>query len=385
MTVAALRIGVIVNPVAGSGGPLARKGSDDLAGDEALAAVASGRAAARMLRTLQALYDARIAARFYGFEGAMAADVVGAAGFDCEPVGTAATTPSTAVDTAAAVHALLDRQVDLLLFAGGDGTARDICAALAGASLPVLGVPAGVKMHSGVFAVSPEAAAEIVGALAAGALVDIGPAEVRDIDEAAFRNGRVVSRHFGEMSVPRIGGFLQHTKQGGREVEALAVADIAAEVVADMAPDTVYVIGPGSTTAAIMDELGLSNTLLGVDVVRGGDLLASDVDEKALLTLLDDAIDVKLIVTAIGGQGHILGRGNQQLGPAVLRRVGRDNIVVVATKTKLTELDGRPLLVDSNDRALDAQFAGLIEVITGYRDRVLYPVSIDATPDSTGA
>ncbi len=375
-----LRIGLIVNPVAGSGGPLARKGSDALATVEAEVATRQGRAKARVQRALTALRDAGIALRFYGFDGAMAADVLHEANFDCEVIGAAADAPSTAQDTRRAVDRLLERDLDLLLFGGGDGTARDICTALGESKLPVLGIPAGVKMHSGVFAVSPEAVAEIVIALAQGDLVDIGPAEVRDIDETAFREGKVVSRHFGELLVPRIGGFLQHTKEGGREVEALAVADIAAEVVAEMDADALYIIGPGSTTAAIMAELGLANTLLGVDVVCGGELVASDVDAATLLRLLDQhGGETRLIITAIGGQGHVLGRGNQQLSPAVLTRIGRDNIVVVATKTKLTELEGRPLLVDTNDAELDARFAGLIEVITGYRDRVLYPLSAGTT------
>lgn len=370
-----LTVGLVVNPLAGSGGPLAQKGSDDLDPTQRQQALLEGRAAGRLQRVLSALGDAAQRLRFVCFDGAMGAALLQSLSLSHEVIGRAAASPSTAADTVAAVHAMLQRDIDLLLFVGGDGTARDICAAVGDSRLPVLGVPAGVKMHSGVFAVSPEAAAQILLALLDGGLVEIAAAEVRDIDEAAFRDGRVISKHFGELPVPGIGGFLQHTKQGGREVEALAVADIAAEVVASMEADTVYVIGPGSTTAAIMEELGLVNTLLGVDVVLNEALLASDVDAERLLTLLQQYDGpAQLIVTAIGGQGHILGRGNQQLSPAVLRHIGKDNITVVATKTKLSELQGRPLLVDSNDAQFDADCAGLIEVVTGYRDRVLYPL-----------
>ncbi len=369
----ALRIGVILNPIAGSGGPSARKGSDDLSAAETRLAIAEGRAAMRLQRCLSAL-SAQQDFEFFAFAGAMGADAVSATGFECKVVGSALSEPSTAADTVIALKALVAAGIDLLLFVGGDGTARDICSA-APPALPVLGVPAGVKMHSGVFAISPEAAAEIITALAEGKLIDFGAAEVRDIDEAAFREGRVISRHFGELAVPRLGEFLQHTKQGGLEVEALAVADIAADIVSLMQPGELYIVGPGSTTAGIMQELGLPNTLLGVDVVCDETLVAGDVDEKTLLGLLKAAGGGHLIVTAIGGQGHILGRGNQQLSPEVLRLIGRDNITVVATKTKIKSLAGRPLLVDSNDLEVDAWFSGLIEVVTGYRDRVLYPVA----------
>jgi len=268
--------------------------------------------------------------------------------------------------------------VDIIVFVGGDGTARDLYDVL-GEAFPVLGIPAGVKMHSAVFAVSPEAAGELLVQLVKGGLVGLAPREVRDIDEQAFRNDIVRSRYYGEMQVPAEGRFLQHTKIGGVENAELAAADIAAWIVETMDEGCCYIIGPGSTTAAIMDELGLPNTLLGVDVVRDSELLLSDTNEQDLLALLAQAdLDARIIVTAIGGQGHIFGRGNQQISPAVIRSVGIDNIDIVAAKSKITALEGRPLLLDTNDPQLDLELSGYRTVITGYQDQILYRLATTA-------
>lgn len=372
---ALFQLGLIINPYAGIGGPLGYKGSDGAIIRRALEAGAERRAVDRTRRALQALQPLRDSILISGFSGEMGGDAAAALGFEFEAAGRPAAEPSSADDTVAAARSLRERGVDLVLFAGGDGTARDIYRAI-GDSLPVLGLPAGVKMHSGVYAVSPESAAAIVSALVRGELVDIGREEVRDIDEEAFRQDRVRSRHYGELLVPRLGQFLQHVKSGGRESEELVLADIAAEFLEIMDEEALYIIGPGTTTRAVMEELGLPNTLLGVDAVRGGELLGSDLAADDLLRLLDEhGGPAYIVVTAIGGQGHILGRGNQQLSPAVIRKVGLDHLMVLATKTKITELAGRPLLVDTDDAELDRALEGYIPVITGYRDAVMYRVS----------
>ena len=213
-------------------------------------------------------------------------------------------------------------------------------------------------------------------ALLDGGLVDIDQAEVRDIDELAFRQGQVRSKYYGELLVPRVGGFLQHVKAGGREVEELVVADIADEVIAEMEADTLYLVGPGSTTQGVMLALGLENTLLGFDLIKDQQLLAKDLNAEDIAAALSNHRGpVKVLITAIGGQGHILGRGNQQLSPELIRQIGRENFIVLATKTKISGLAGRPLLVDSNDLALDKSWEGYIRVITGYRDAIMYRVS----------
>jgi len=281
----------------------------------------------------------------------------------------------TADDTKQAAITMADAGADIIVFVGGDGTARDVYDAL-GDTFPVLGIPAGVKMHSGVFAVSPEAAGELLLQLVAGGLVGLALQEVRDIDEQAFRENIVRSRFYGEMLVPAEGRYLQHTKIGGVESNELVAADIAAWLVETMDDDRTYIIGPGSTTAAILEELGLEGTLLGVDVVRGGELLLVDANEQDLLALLAKTEGAtSIIVTVIGGQGHVFGRGNQQISPAVIKAVGLENIEIVAAKSKISALEGRPLLLDTNDPELDVALSGYRPVITGYQDQIFYRLS----------
>jgi predicted polyphosphate/ATP-dependent NAD kinase len=369
------KLGVVVNPLAGIGGPLALKGSDGAAiVDQARSRGLALTAGPRTSEALRQLSDKRCTV--YCFAGEMGADVVRDAGFEPVIVGAAQSSPSNAEDTINAAKRLHEVGVDLIVFAGGDGTARDIYRAL-GDSVAVLGIPAGVKMHSGVYAVSPQAGGEIINQLMAGQLVDIGLAEVRDIDEDAFRQGQVRSRFYGELLVPREGRFLQHTKNSGREVEELVLADIAADVIESMSADCLYLIGPGTTPRSIMQTLSVDNTLLGVDALLDQQLIATDLDETGLLALVErHSGPVKIVITPIGGQGHILGRGNQQLSAAVIRAVGSDNIIIVATKTKITELQGRPLLVDTNDPQLDNELAGYRTVISGYHDTIIYPLGL---------
>ncbi|NVK44081.1 MAG: ATP-NAD kinase family protein [Oceanospirillaceae bacterium] len=366
------RLGLIVNPLAGVGGSVALKGSDGAeTARRALELGAEPRAAQRALQALEVLRGLPVEVLTWPAE--MGENIAREAGFAPQVLGAIDPGHTGPEDTERAARELTAAGVDLLLFAGGDGTARNICDVL-GDRQPVLGIPAGVKIHSGVYAVTPRAAGEIVAMLVRGELVTLGDQEVRDIDEEQFRQGRVRARYYGELLVPQEHRYLQHVKNGARESEELVLADIAADVVESMEPGVLYVMGSGTTVQAVMDELGLPNTLLGVDLVEDGRLVASDCTAAQLLALTQDR-DVRLVITVIGGQGHILGRGNQQLSPELVRRIGRDRIQVLATKTKLKELDGRPLIVDSGDQALDRALAGLIRVTTGYHDAVLYRVA----------
>ncbi|WP_415903345.1 ATP-NAD kinase family protein [Neptuniibacter sp. QD29_5] len=366
------KLGLIINPLAGVGGSVALKGSDgEETAKKALELGAEPKAGLRTLQALEVLQGLDIQVITYPAE--MGEEVAVKAGFEPQVIGEIESGNTHAEDTLRAAKDLVTAGVDIILFAGGDGTARNICESIAG-EVPVLGVPAGVKIHSGVYAVTPKAAGEIVGMLVKGELVTLGDQEVRDIDEEAFREGRVRAKYYGELVVPQEHRFLQHVKNGGKESEELVLDDIAADVIEKMDPDSYYVMGSGSTVAAVMEQLGLPNTLLGVDLIKDNEIVASDCTAQQLLELTEGA-HCELVITLIGGQGHIVGRGNQQLSPALLKRIGKENINVIATKTKLRELEGRPLIVDSGDPELNAKLSGVIPVTTGYHDSVLYRVA----------
>ena len=252
--------------------------------------------------------------------------------------------------------------------------ACDRIAAAVGESCHVLGIPAGCKIHSGVYGVTPAASGRVAARMIAGELLSLVDAEVMDIDEEAFRAGKVRARHYGQLLVPGDLRYVQAVKQGGRESEELVLADLAAGVVEQMEPDTLYLMGSGSTVAACMGELGLENTLLGVDLVENGRLIGQDLSAAEILTRIRGR-RCRLIITLIGGQGHLFGRGNQQLSPDVIRAVGREHIQVLATKAKLAALEGRPLLVDTDDPALNRSLSGYLRITTGYKDQVIYPVA----------
>jgi predicted polyphosphate/ATP-dependent NAD kinase len=367
------RLGLIVNPFAGIGGALALKGSDgkDIR-EKALASGAEKKANEKMAKALSVLEALSGQFLVVTAAGEMGEDVCKSMGFEHEVIYSPSHAQTEGEDSERAAKALVEANVDLILFAGGDGTARNICSVV-GSAVPVLGVPAGCKIHSGVYCVSPSAAGHVVSQMIAGELVSEMDAEVRDIDEDAFRRGKVIAKHYGEMRVPAELSYVQAVKMGGKEDEALVLDDIAAFVseLMEDEPDTYFVMGSGSTVGAIMEYLGLDNTLLGVDVVKAGELVATDVTAPSLIEITHGS-PCKVVLTVIGGQGHILGRGNQQLSPAFIRQIGKANMLVVATKQKIQALDGRPLRLDSGDAELDASLAGAFTIITGYKDKVLY-------------
>ncbi len=371
-----LTLGLIINPLAGIGGSVGLKGSDGPeVVKEAFSRGAVCKSAERAKLALDVLVSLQGKIKIVTCPNAMGENLVRDMGFQFSVVNGIASKNTSAQDTQKAAAELLASKVDIILFAGGDGTARDICSAI-GDAIPVLGIPAGVKIHSAVYAVTPRAAGEVVAQLAHGELIDVKPHDVRDIDEDAFRNNIVKAKLYGEMRVPQAGQFVQSVKQGGVEVEELVLQDIAAEIVQGMEDDVLYFIGSGKTTQAIMDELLLNNTLLGIDAVLNQQLLQADVSETDILNYLEQ-YSCRAVVSIIGGQGHIIGRGNQQFSAKVLKTLGKENITVISTKAKIAALEGRPLIVDSGDNQLDADFSGTIEVVTGFQDQILYPVGID--------
>ncbi|WP_418608637.1 ATP-NAD kinase family protein [Pseudoalteromonas sp. US3C1013] len=366
------KLGLIVNPVAGLGGTVALKGSDGE--DTAAKAIALGaepKSNSRTKAALEVLVPHQSNITIYTVNDEMGEQTAKALGFNTQVV-YQSNSPTTSDDTEAAARLLQQQGVDLILFAGGDGTARNICHAVED-SVPVLGIPAGCKIHSGVYAITPKAAGRVVEMLVKGELVTLSDADVMDIDEVAFRQGTVKAKRYGEMQVPSEVRYVQAVKNGGKETDELVLADIAAYVVSEMDADTLYVMGSGSTVGAVMEEMGLENTLLGVDLVEDQALVGQDLTAQQLLELTKER-ETKLVITLIGGQGHIFGRGNQQLSPALIKAIGRDNIIVVATKTKLQALNGRPLICDTGDSKLDDELSGYIRVTSGFNDHIMYAV-----------
>ena len=366
-------LGLIVNPIAGIGGRVGLKGSDGAETiEKARKLGALPEAPRRAVDALRVAAQARDEIELVTYPGEMGEDEARECGLSPTVVGSVTRGETTPDDTKKAALEMERMGADLVLFAGGDGTARDVCDAL-GLRLTALGIPAGVKIHSAVYAVNPRRAGELALSFLNGNTSTTREAEVMDLDEDAFRQGVVTARLYGYLRVPYESRLVQSAKSGSIASEGEAVRGIASEVVDGMAQGGLYVIGPGTTTKAIMDEFGLDSTLLGVDVVLDRRLIAADVGEREVLELVGDG-NAKIVVSVIGGQGYILGRGNQQLSPEVLRKVGKDNIIVVATKEKLASLGGRPLLVDTGEEELDAMLSTYVRVMTGFNEYAMYRI-----------
>ncbi|WP_200941707.1 ATP-NAD kinase family protein [Agromyces sp. Root1464] len=379
-------IALVVNPIAGVGGPAGLAGSDGAAVQERAEALGSRRRAAERARLALETVAARSAADasrpvVITAAGAMGEDVVRAAGLEPRVVFRASSRDgageTTAADTTAAARALVDAGASLVLFAGGDGTARDVAAGL-GTDAAALGIPAGVKMYSPVFAVSPRAAGALaaswVAASEAGRSLPVQEREVLDVDEAQLRVARVEPRLYATMPVPYLAGRTQARKSATPASEHAAVVAAARGAVRSLRPGVRYLLGPGGTMAEVARELGVAKTPLGVDVVLDGAVVRAAASESELLDEIA-AGPARAVVSVIGGQGFLLGRGNQQLSARVLRALGPDPLVAVAPEQKLIDLGGRPLLVDTGDAAVDARLAGFVRVITSAATTSIYPVT----------
>jgi predicted polyphosphate/ATP-dependent NAD kinase len=367
------RIGLIVNPVAGMGGAVGLKGTD---GEEILQQArnlgAEPRAELRAEIALARLRVLKDSLSMYCFAGEMGESCATRAGLDLSIVGAPIGTTTTAQDTRRAAGLMVDRGVDLILFAGGDGTARDTCAAI-GDSVPALGIPAGVKIHSSVFAASPAAAGEIAASFVQGDIRRFKDAEVMDINEEDYRREILSAQLYGYLKVPDSDRFMQGLKAGSVANDQAIQGAIAADVIEQMSDDWRYLVGPGTTCRPILEQLGLDNTLLGIDLVQAGKQLGKDLSETEILAAVEGR-QTKLILTPVGGQGFLLGRGNQQLSSKIIRTVGKSNIIVVATDTKLASLRGNALLVDTGDDATDQYLVGYYRVITAYHKSTVYRV-----------
>ena len=367
-----MHIGLVVNPFAGMGGAVGLKGTDGP--DKVAEARRRGAHANAGARARLAL--ARLADRVPGSALTVAAGALGEAwtiGLDLQPkIVHIADMTGTARDTRHATLAMGDP--DVIVFAGGDGTARDVAAVANGAAL--LGIPCGVKMHSGVFAVTPRSAGAMMADLIASPerISWIDNAEVMDVDEDALRQGILAPQLFGLARTPVSRNLMQAAKGGPRQNAAAALSSAAAELVAHMEDETLYIIGPGTSASSVLQAAGQDATTLGVDAVLNRKVVARDADD-ATLQRLAEGRSVKIILGVTGQQGFLLGRGNQQISPALIKQAGRDGLIILATESKLTGLAQPRLLVDTGDPELDAALDGYVRVSTGANRQMIMRIA----------
>ncbi len=377
------RIGLLVNPDAGIGGRLGLKGSDGQA-EYARSQGAEDRAGPRVRDAL--VHFTRLRKdisdlQWVTSEGRMGSEWIGS------EIGVISTVHqssglTSAEDTAGLVQTLLDAEIDLLVYGGGDGTTRDIVAALEKAgrgSLPLIGVPCGVKMYSGCFAASPKAAAEVLSAWLDGELL-VANTEVLDLDEKIFREGRWVVRMYAEAMTPASPRWMQGTKQrveaSGEEEIVEGLADHIREIL--MVDNHLIIWGSGGTLRTIGEMVRMNPTALGIDASIGSKQIGTDLNESDLLKLLSEHEgEVTILLSPMGGQGFLIGRGNLQISPEVLRTAGIDSVLGICTPAKL--LTVRRLRIETGDSDLDAEFAGkrYMKVLQGYRTTRVLPVSVD--------
>lgn len=366
----ALKLGFIVNPIAGMGGRVGLKGTDGVseAAEKMGAEPVAPLRAVEFLRKLKEL-ELNSKIQIYTCPGIMGEVEAKTAKVKVEVLPMQVKAKTTAEDTKLAVRLLAALSVELIVFVGGDGTARDILDALRGLKeIPVLGVPSGVKMYSGIFAVNPADAADVVSAFIQKT-AQMADFEIMDADEAAIRNDRFAVKLYGFLKGPFVPMLIQGSKQVSPETVDEHENQMAAAkfVVEGMSPKGTYILGPGTTVKCVADLLGVEKTVLGVDIYRNGSVV-KDVNEKRIFEEVKDWENVWIVVSPIGRQGMLFGRGNQQISPEVIKHVGRNKIIVLATKSKLRDIEGGVLRVDTGDAEADNLLRGYIKVAIDYKE-----------------
>jgi len=364
-----MKLGFIVNPIAGMGGKVGLKGTDNVL-KEAISRGAQLIAPARATEFLQELENSvGKNIDILTCPGIMGENEAKATGLTFQVLSMKIRKETTAEDTKEAVRLLALAKVDLLVFVGGDGTAKDILDAMKGMqTIPVLGVPSGVKMYSGIFAVSPSDAAEVVSAFTQNQ-TETEELEIMDANENAIRNDTFSVKLYGFLKGPFLPAYVRGSKQVSPEtVDEKDNQTAIARFIIEMIPlDATLILGPGTTVKRVAELLGVSKTILGVDIYRKG-RLDLDVDEKKILEEVKDWHNTWIVLSPIGHQGILLGRGNQQIGPEIIKHVGKERMIIAATRNKLQSIQGNVLRVDTDDRSVNNMVRGYIRVITDYRE-----------------
>ena len=365
------KIGFLINPVAGLGGQAGMKGSDDCKSRENAMELGYQKTAFKKAAACAGQIQGEQGCQIFSPEGEMGGMVLEEAGIPYYSLGQSGT-ETCREDTVVFAEKMREQGVDRLVFCGGDGTARDIYEAV-GSHFPVLGVPAGVKMYSACYAVNPWQAGELLRDFIRGKHLSFVPREVMDLDEADLGKASVSPALYGFLTVPDDGARLQRAKEMSRGNAAEAEI-LALDVVSERKEGMLYIIGPGGTTFQIKEKMCGRGTLRGVDVVKDGKLLAKDADEKTIYAFLEAGERAEIIVTCIGGNGFLFGRGNQQISPRIIRKVTKEHIRIAVTRQKLAGLGTRPMLVDTGDPETDRYLAGYYKIRFNARESALYRV-----------
>lgn len=370
------KLGLIINPIAGMGGKVGLKGTDgNHILNKAIRLGAIPEAPAKALKALEKLLPIKQQLLIVTCSGNMGQNQAENLGFSNSIVYNTQSHITNSNDTKVGVKKIIDENVDLLLFVGGDGTARDVYESVGNKQL-VLGIPAGVKIHSPVYANTPEKAGELALLCITREDITVKEEEVVDIDEEAYRSNLVRTSLYGYLKVPSNKKIMQNKKAPTPLSEEAVQKAIALDIIDHMEKDICYIVGPGTTTRTIMQTLNLSYTLLGVDIVMNRKIIKQDAAEKDLLNYVN-TYPSKLIITPTGGQGYLLGRGNQQISSEVVNKVGKDNIIIVATNSKIVKLQGKPLLIYTGNERTDEMLKGYYRVKVGYGMEVMYEVSYE--------
>jgi len=362
------RIGLIANPIAGMGGSVGLKGTDGKIIKDAIELGAKPVVPKRVEVFLSHI-NSKDEIFLLVAPGEMGEDLVIGKGFKYEVIGYIQQQQTTAEDTKRIAKLMVEEQIELLIFCGGDGTARDVFDAIE-LKIPVVAIPSGVKMFSSVFALNPKAAAQIVDKFIKES-TDTQEKEILDIDEDAFRDNRLVSKLYGYLVVPKIQNLIQNAKDSSKVGKTIDENkyEIAQQIIETMEEGTLHLLGPGTTVKSITDQLKLHKSLLGVDAVYNKFLVGEDLNESGIVELLDQYQRVKIIVTPIGGQGFVFGRGNKQFTPKILKRVDKKNIIIIGTEEKIKSL--KCLRVDTGDDETDEILKGLTKVVIGYKEELI--------------
>ena len=377
-------LGFLINPIAGMGGKVGLKGSDgDAILQKARILGAIPQATERAKNFLTELISLHSTLHFYSVQGIMGGNLLHEMGFNVDYVAHKDIPNPTRLFETKSIHTkLLCWQfkvlgLDLLIFIGGDGTARDVCSEI-NLEIPCLGIPGGVKIHSSVFATTPQAGALLIKKYMEGKAF-LRESEVLDINEVAFRDNRIESQLFGYLTTPYLPQYSQASKMASPQTEEehdnqFRIAQYIIKQMNSESDDIWYLLGPGTTTRAVCELIEQEKSLLGVDLFHNKELIVKDLNEQEILQNIQDK-QVKLIITPIGAQGFIFGRGNLQLSPKVLETIGLRNIIIIATKFKVSTLPEGKLRIDSRDFDFDRKFSGLHRVIVDYGELIIAEVS----------